>query len=145
MQINIYSIEKREEYKNLIDDFIKQSRAFANVNNITIFNNKIAKSNNPQASYREAFAKYLDNGFNIVLTPEAKVVDSYKFSSFLEDKNRINFFIGGAYGFDEEFKNMCDLELSLTPLTLSHKIAKLMLFEQIYRGLSILNNHPYHK
>jgi 23S rRNA (pseudouridine1915-N3)-methyltransferase len=145
MQINIYSIEKKEEYKNLIDDFIKQSRAFANVNNITIFNNKIAKAQNPQASYREAFEKYLDGGFNIVLTPEAKTVDSYKFSSFLEDRQKINFFIGGAYGFDEEFKNSCDIKLSLTPLTLSHKIAKLMLFEQIYRGLSILNNHPYHK
>jgi len=145
MQINIYSIEKKEDYKNLIDNFIKQSKAFAEVRNITIFNNKIAKAQNPQLAYREAFEKYLDGGFNIALTPEAKAVDSYKFSSFLENRQKINFFIGGAYGFDEEFKKMCDIQLSLTPLTLSHKIAKLMLFEQVYRGLAILNNHPYHK
>ena len=144
MQVNIYSIEKKEDYKSLIDTFIKQSRSFADVKNVTIFNNKIAKSSTPQIAYREAFQKYLD-GFNIVLTPEAKLVDSFKFADLLKDKQKINFFIGGAYGFDDEFKNMCDVKLSLTPLTLSHKIAKLLLFEQVYRGLAILNNHPYHK
>ncbi|RUM56910.1 MAG: 23S rRNA (pseudouridine(1915)-N(3))-methyltransferase RlmH, partial [Nautilia sp.] len=53
MQINIYSIEKKEDYKSIIDDFIKQSRQFADVRNITIFNKNIAKNNNPK-SYTEA-------------------------------------------------------------------------------------------
>ena len=73
------------------------------------------------------------------------MVDSFKFANLLKDKQTINFFIGGAYGLEEEFKNRCDIKISLTPLTLSHKIAKIMLFEQIFRGLAINNNHPYHK
>ena len=144
MQLNIYSIEKKEDYKSIIDDFIKQSRQFANVKNITIYNKNIAKNNN-QKSYTEAFEKYLLNGYNVALSPEGKLVDSFEFAKLLKDKQTINFFIGGAYGLEDSFKKRCDKTISLTPLTLSHKIAKIMLFEQVFRGLAINNNHPYHK
>jgi 23S rRNA (pseudouridine1915-N3)-methyltransferase len=144
MQINIYSIEKKEDYKNIIDNFIKQSKQFADVKNITIFNKSLAKDNSPK-NYTKTFEKFLTNGYNVALTPEGKMVDSFKFANLLKDKQTINFFIGGAYGLEEEFKNRCDIKISLTPLTLSHKIAKIMLFEQIFRGLAINNNHPYHK
>jgi 23S rRNA (pseudouridine1915-N3)-methyltransferase len=143
MQINIYSIEKKEDYKSIIDNYIKQSSKFATIKNITIFNKEIAKNNTPK-SYTKVFEKYLTNGYNIALTPEGKLVDSFEFANLL-NKQTINFFIGGAYGLEEEFKNRCDIKLSLTPLTLSHKIAKIMLFEQVFRGLAINNNHPYHK
>ena len=144
MNINIYSIEKKEEYKAIIDDFIKQSRQFANVKNITIFNKNIAKNNTPQA-YSQEFEKFMTNGYNIALSPEGKLIDSFKFADLLKDKQTINFFIGGAYGLEDKFKKKCDITISLTPLTLSHKIAKIMLFEQVFRGLAINNNHPYHK
>ena len=144
MNINIYSIEKKEDYKSIIDNFIKQSKQFATIKNITIFNKTIAKNNNPQ-SYTKSFEKYLVNGYNIALTPEGKLVDSFEFAELIKDKQMINFFIGGAYGLEEEFKNRCNIKISLTPLTLSHKIAKIMLFEQIFRALAINNNHPYHK
>ncbi len=144
MQINIYSIEKKEDYKSIIDNFIKQSRQFANVKNITIYNKNIAKNNNPK-SYTESFEKFLLNGYNVALSPEGKLVDSFEFAKLLKDKQTINFFIGGAYGLEDNFKKRCDTTISLTPLTLSHKIAKIMLFEQVFRGLAINNNHPYHK
>jgi len=144
MQINIYSIEKKESYKNILDDFIKQSKQFAEVKNITIFNKSLSKDNSPK-NYTKIFEKFLTNGYNVALTPEGKMVDSFRFANLLKDKQTINFFIGGAYGLEEEFKNRCDIKVSLTPLTLSHKIAKLVLFEQIFRGLAINNNHPYHK
>ena len=144
MQINIYSIEKKESYKNILDDFIKQSKQFAEVKNITIFNKSLSKDNSPK-NYTKIFEKFLTNGYNVALTPEGKMVDSFRFANLLKDKQTINFFIGGAYGLEEEFKYRCDIKVSLTPLTLSHKIAKLVLFEQIFRGLAINNNHPYHK
>jgi len=72
-------------------------------------------------------------------------MDSFAFSKLLEDRLTINFFIGGAYGFDREFLKMCDTTLSLSDLTMAHKVANLVLTEQIFRGLAILNNHPYHK
>ncbi|NPA55406.1 MAG: 23S rRNA (pseudouridine(1915)-N(3))-methyltransferase RlmH [Epsilonproteobacteria bacterium] len=143
MEIRVYSIEKKEEYQKIIDEFIKQSKQFANVQNITIFNKTIAKSNTPK-TYSEVFERYL-NGFNIALSPEGKLLDSMQFAKLINNKSNINFFIGGAWGLEDSFKQRCDTTISLTPLTLSHKIAKLVLFEQIFRGLAINHNHPYHK
>jgi len=143
MQINVFSIEKKEDFQNEIKDFIKKSQQFATVKNNTLYSNRLSKSDNPQKEYSKMFAKYVNDGFNIILTPEGKLVDSYKFADFFEH-SKVNFFIAGAWGFEEEFKKN-GVNISLSPLTMSHKIAKLVLFEQIYRGLSIKNNHPYHK
>jgi 23S rRNA (pseudouridine1915-N3)-methyltransferase len=143
MQINVYSIEKKEEYKKEIEEFIKKSRPFADVKNITLYSKNLSKTNNPKREYSNIFEKYTAEGFNIILTPEGKLIDSIEFSKMFEYP-KINFFIGGAWGFDEEFKKK-GINVSLTPLTMSHKIAKIVLFEQIYRALSIKNNHPYHK
>ncbi len=143
MQINVYSIEKREDYKKEIEGFIKKSTQFATVKDFTLFSKKLAKSEDPKKTYSEIFKKYIQNGINVILSPEGKLMDSYEFSKIFEHSS-INFFIAGAYGFDNSFKKNGKL-ISLSPLTMSHKIAKLVLFEQIYRGLSIKNHHPYHK
>ncbi len=103
----------------------------------------MAKTQDPKKEYSKIFEKYTQTGFNIILTPEGKLIDSFEFAKLL-NHSTVNFFIAGAYGFDEEFKKK-GINISLSPLTMSHKIAKLVLFEQIYRGLSINNNHPYHK
>jgi len=142
MQINVYSIEKKEDYKNIIDEFIKKSSQFAKVKNITLYSKNLAKTDNPKKEYSKLFEKYLD-GFNVILSPDGELVDSFEFTKMF-NHSKINFFIAGAYGFEEEFKKKGKL-ISLSPLTMSHKIAKLVLFEQIYRALSIKNNHPYHK
>jgi len=143
MNINVYSIEKKEDYKNIIDEFIKKSSQFANVKNITLYSKNLSKTNSPQKEYSKIFEKYTNQGLNIILSPEGKLIDSFEFAKFFEN-SQVNFFIAGAYGFEEEFKKKGKV-ISLSPLTMSHKIAKLVLFEQIYRGLSIKNNHPYHK
>jgi 23S rRNA (pseudouridine1915-N3)-methyltransferase len=143
MQINVYSIEKKEDFQNEINEFIKKSSQFAQVNNITLYSKLIAKTSEPQKEYSKLFSKYINDGFNIILTPEGKIIDSFKFAEFF-NHSKVNFFIAGAYGFEEEFKKN-GINISLSPLTMSHKIAKLVLFEQIYRGLSIKYNHPYHK
>ncbi len=63
----------------------------------------------------------------------------------LEGKITINFFIGGAFGFEKDFLNQCDKVISISDMTMAHKIANIVLLEQVFRGLCILNNHPYHK
>lgn len=55
------------------------------------------------------------------------------------------FLIGGAEGHAAEVRARADLALSLSRLTLAHRLARLVLAEQIYRGLSILRGEPYHK
>ena len=53
--------------------------------------------------------------------------------------------IGGADGLSSELKQKCNLIWSLSNLTLTHSMARLLLVEQLYRGHSLLTNHPYHR
>jgi 23S rRNA (pseudouridine1915-N3)-methyltransferase len=73
-------------------------------------------------------------------------MDSIKFATFFDGCHpEVRFFIGGAFGFDNEFKNSCNIKLALSAMTMAHPLAKLVLWEQIYRGLTINASHPYHK
>ncbi len=53
--------------------------------------------------------------------------------------------VGGADGLAPETKDGVDLLWSLSPLTLPHPLVRIILAEQLYRGMSILQNHPYHR
>ena len=55
------------------------------------------------------------------------------------------FIIGGADGLAEGLKRGAEFRWSLTPLTLPHGLARVVLAEQLYRAVSILHNHPYHR
>lgn len=126
------------------------SKKFATINDNQIFNSAISKaalqtSQIAQKSYTQAFEPFFENGFNIALDVLGKQVDSAGFAKLLKDKQEVNFFIGGAFGFEREFLQKCDACISLSNLTLPHKLAHAVLCEQIFRGLSINNNHPYHK
>ena len=55
------------------------------------------------------------------------------------------FIIGGADGIDEEVKAGADSMIRLSSLTLPHAMARLVLCEQLYRAVSVVKNHPYHR
>jgi 23S rRNA (pseudouridine1915-N3)-methyltransferase len=151
MKINIYTIEKKstDEFSKIIQNQKKMIQKYAQIEEIACFNKKISSAQNrdaimAQESYTEAFTPYL-KGYNIALHPAGKVVDSFEFSENFDISTSLNFFIAGAYGFEERFLQKMDKVISLSPLTFSHKIAKVILFEQVYRALTIIHKHPYHK
>ncbi|MBU0721611.1 23S rRNA (pseudouridine(1915)-N(3))-methyltransferase RlmH [bacterium] len=152
MNIDIVSIAKKERntYDPLYKELQKMISRFAKVNDVELFPKDVAKSHtiSPEASkqaYTRVLEPYLGGGFNVTLHPDGKLIDSFEFSKLLNDKMSVKFFIGGAYGFEDSFLKKSDVVISLGKLTMSHKIAKAVLLEQIYRGFSILSNHPYHK
>jgi 23S rRNA (pseudouridine1915-N3)-methyltransferase len=57
----------------------------------------------------------------------------------------VAFVVGGADGLAGSVKKSADLLWSLSPLTLPHGLARVALVEQLYRAVSILHNHPYHR
>jgi 23S rRNA (pseudouridine1915-N3)-methyltransferase len=152
MNVDVISIAKKERslYDPLNKELIKMSSRFAKINDIELFNKDVTKAHtlSPEAAQR-AYTKLLEphlNGvFTVALHPDGKIINSNEFSKLLEDKMSVKFFIGGAYGFEDQFLKQCDKVISLGKITMSHKIAKVVLLEQIYRGFSILSNHPYHK
>jgi 23S rRNA (pseudouridine1915-N3)-methyltransferase len=153
MKINIYIIDKKSKdklYAPLIEHYLKISKPFAKVEVFEIYTKEIHKAHDisteaSQKSYTLALEPYLKNAHNIALNPESKELNSLEFSNLFKDRAVVNFFIGGAFGLEEQFLDKCNNAISLGKITMSHKLAKVVLMEQVFRGLSILNNHPYHK
>jgi 23S rRNA (pseudouridine1915-N3)-methyltransferase len=153
MKINVIIIDKKGKdnlYAGLIEHYKKIAKPFAKVEVIEVFDKEIAKAQDispeaAQKSYTKAFEKYMEHSINIALDPSSKEVDSHKFANLLKDSVQINLFIGGAYGLERGFLDKCNNAISFGRITLSHKLVKVVLMEQIFRGLTINNNHPYHK
>jgi len=70
---------------------------------------------------------------------------SKKINSILElQKQNIIFIIGGAFGLSDEVKQRANSKIRLSDLTMSHHVAQVVLLEQIYRSMMIINKTPYH-
>ncbi|DAB33973.1 MAG TPA: 23S rRNA (pseudouridine(1915)-N(3))-methyltransferase RlmH [Sulfurospirillum sp. UBA12182] len=151
MNIKVFSIEKSSDraVEAMSGEYKKMISRFSNFEDIILFNKQIGQAQNIGAieaknAYLKAYEPHL-RGYNVALDVCGSECDSFEFSKIFDKEININFFIGGAYGFNEEFLKKTDKVISLSKLTYAHKIAKVVLLEQIYRGLCIKNNHPYHK
>lgn len=86
----------------------------------------------------------------IALCVEGKQMSSPAFAEKIEKLkdegcSHMVFIIGGPYGLDESIKSLCDMRLSLSEMTFNHRMARLLLLEQIYRALNISAGGNYHK
>jgi len=83
----------------------------------------------------------------VALAEEGETLGSAAFASALERRagDRLAFVIGGADGLEPSIKAAASWRLSLSPLTLPHELARLLLVEQLYRARSILAGGPYHR
>ncbi|HYG16441.1 MAG TPA: 23S rRNA (pseudouridine(1915)-N(3))-methyltransferase RlmH [Bacteroidia bacterium] len=84
----------------------------------------------------------------VLLDETGKTYTSPQLADFVQKLlNRggtIVFVIGGAYGFSQEVYNRADTKLSLSPLTFSHQMVRLIFAEQLYRAFTIMKGEPYH-
>ena len=92
----------------------------------------------------------INAGDLVVLLDEiGEQYSSVEFSKFVEkqmlsgQKNLI-FVIGGPYGFSEEVYKKANLKISLSKMTFSHQMVRLIFVEQLYRAMTILRGEPYH-
>lgn len=103
-----------------------------------------------EAEARIVLARIPGKSCLVALSEEGKSLGaSHSFAGWLSGKQRqgrpLIFAIGGAYGIARSLKQTAQEVISLSPLTLSHGLAQLVLLEQIYRAFTILKGHPYHK
>jgi 23S rRNA (pseudouridine1915-N3)-methyltransferase len=68
-----------------------------------------------------------------------------KLAGWMQEGRDVGFMIGSADGLDQELKNGADLQLALSAMTLPHAMVRVLLAEQLYRAISMLQNHPYHR
>ena len=91
-----------------------------------------------------------DRGRVVVLDERGQTLDSLKFAKWLErltidSPHGVTFVVGGDAGLDDSVRERADKLLSLSPMTLPHQLARVVLLEQIYRACTLMRNISYHK
>jgi len=86
----------------------------------------------------------------VALAVEGKPYSSGDLAAFIQKRevsgaSQIAFIIGGDLGLSRTVLERCALHLSLSPMTFTHPMVRLILLEQIYRAFRIIRNEPYHK
>ena len=137
MKIFLYYIGKaRDPHANaMAEEYIKRSTRFA------------------KCEMREIHPRRFDlwthhaGASKVLLDPAGRTLDSAGFTALIEKSERdgrdIAFVLGGADGHPEDWKKRADLLLGLSPMTMPHELARVILAEQIYRALTGLRGHPY--
>ncbi len=95
-------------------------------------------------------AQIAQNSIIIALDENGQNINSQKFASMLanfrdEGNKNLHFIIGGADGIDRDLRAKANKILAFSALTWPHQLVRIMLMEQIYRAMTILTNHPYHR
>ena len=120
---------------------------------ITTVESQSRKSNSPELTKsleeRLILEAASDSTLLIALDEQGKQQTSKELSKSIEkwqlNAESVALIIGGADGLSSELKQKCNLIWGLSSFTLTHSMARLLLVEQIYRGFSLLSNHPYHR
>jgi 23S rRNA (pseudouridine1915-N3)-methyltransferase len=155
MRIELVFIGKtRESYlASGIDDFHKRLKRYAEVEIRVCKDVRPASKPDKKIKREEAQAllSNLDkNTFLIALDPGGRELSSEELAERLgnwQDSGRrhISIVLGGALGLDEEVLARADLVISLSRMTFTHEMARLIIMEQLYRAFNIMTGSGYHK
>lgn len=159
MQLIIYVIGKMKNnpFSFMVDDYLnrlKNSAKNIGISSVILYEASQSRENKSDLRKKEEAQKLLD-----FIKPGAKLILcdedgqnltsrdlSNKFDKLIQSgAGQICFAIGGADGFDDNLKQQAELLLSFGKLTWPHQLARVMLVEQLYRVVTILLNHPYHR
>ena len=142
---------KSSELIRLINEYIKRINFYKKFKIIEVNSLKSKKYSEKEIKKIEGeniLKSIKKNELIFLLDENGKSFNSRKFADFLSNKFKTNksivFIVGGAYGFSKEIKHKSNEIISLSKMTFSHQIIRLFFTEQVYRALTILNNHPYH-
>lgn len=158
MTINIICVGKIKEdyFSRAAAEFEKRLSRFCSINIIQIPDKSIPDNPSPaecsavlNKEGEQILKKIGKSDIVIAMCIEGKILSSEEFAAKLSDfqmqSSTIDFVIGGSLGLSDEVKKRADFKLSMSRMTFPHRIARLMIEEQIYRAFKILYNETYHK
>ena len=135
------------------EEYLKRLKFYGNVDYCIIPAVKNAKSlTEEQQKVEEAkliLSKIEASDFCVLLDEKGGNYTSEGFADFLNEKMTSNiknlvFAVGGAYGFSDGMEQRANQKLSLSQMTFSHQMVRLIFLEQLYRAFTILKREPYH-
>ena len=159
LQINILYVGniKDKFYAEAVREYEKRLSAFCKIKNIELKEEK-PPENPSDAEIALVIKKEGDRlleampkkGYKIALCVEGTQISSEELANKLASvtvsgDSEITFIIGGAFGMDERVKKVANYRLSISKMTFTHRMMRVILAEQIYRALNILSGGNYHK
>jgi 23S rRNA (pseudouridine1915-N3)-methyltransferase len=140
---------KRPFYREACQFYLDRLKPYAKFELVEL---KEAKSDSPvqiQLLESQALVKAAD-GLLVGLDERGKLFSSSELAAWvsgLESRgvSKLSLLVGGAEGHCDELRSQADQLWSLSPLTLPHDLARLVLLEQVYRIETIRHGHPYHR
>jgi 23S rRNA (pseudouridine1915-N3)-methyltransferase len=143
----------QEHIQILLQDYFNRISHYINFEVITIPELKKASSlsfEEQKTKEGEQMMKYFETSDEIMLLDEnGKSYNSVGFSKFIEKKmnasvKRMIFVVGGPFGFSQEIYKRANGMVSLSPMTFSHQVIRLIFAEQLYRAFTIIKGEKYH-
>lgn len=154
MKITLLVVGKTtdERLTSLISDYKQRLSHYVPFELVVIPDLKNAKSltvDQIKSAEGELILRALTPAMDVILLDEhGREYRSVEFADFLQKKmssgKDLTLVIGGPYGFSKEVYQRANGKLSLSQMTFSHQMIRLMAIEQIYRAMTILRNEPYH-
>ena len=137
---------------SLIEDYQQRLKHYVSFDLVVISDIKNAKSLSEEqikTAEGEAILRYLTPAMDVVLLDEhGREFRSIEFADWLQKKmasgRDLTLVIGGPYGFSDAVYQRANGKLSLSQMTFSHQMIRVMAIEQVYRAMTILRNEPYH-
>lgn len=144
MHVHVIAVGKIKErgLRDVLDDYAKRIGRYAGFRELEI-------KDADEAEVEERFRKLIPQRAKVVaLEVLGKAMSSEELARFVgqcEDSavQNLVFLIGGSYGLPKSTSSAVDVALSLGRMTLPHRLARVLLFEQIYRSFTILRGEPY--
>lgn len=139
-------IQLQDEYQNRLKHYI----GFEMLTIPELKNTKSLSETEQKEKEGELILKQLEVNDELVLLDEkGKQLTSVEFSTFISKKmlssqKRIVFVVGGPYGFSTKVYNRSNGLISLSKMTFSHQMIRVIFVEQLYRAFTILKGEPYH-
>ena len=155
MKVTLLTVGKTNDlsFKNAISEYQKRLKFYISfdIEEIpSLKNTKNLTEDNQKEKEGELILKYLQAEDEVVLLDDkGSEFTSKQFASYIEKKSasglkRLVFVVGGPYGFSQEVYQRANDKVSLSRMTFSHQMVRLVFTEQLYRAMTILRGEPYH-
>lgn len=154
MRITLLVVGKTTDprLQSLIEDYQQRLKHYIPFECVVVPDIKNAKTLSQEqlkSAEGQAILSFLTPAMDVLLLDEHGLeFRSIEYADFLQKKmgsgRDLTLVIGGAYGFSKEVYNRANGKISLSQMTFSHQMIRLMAIEQIYRAMTILRGEPYH-
>jgi 23S rRNA (pseudouridine1915-N3)-methyltransferase len=141
-----YLVQGENEYLKRLKHYLRvETNVISDLKNTK----KLTEEQQKQKEGELILNQLTETDFLVLLDENGKEYSSVEFSDFIEKKTisglkNLVFVVGGPYGFSNNLYARANAQISLSKMTFSHQMVRMIFLEQLYRAMTIIRGEPYH-